>query len=275
MRILKDNFCSKNNDLRVTLDTIHQKKLQSFKENKKRISKLKKKLVDVNVELKKILKKTNRELNNEQIKNKFCLNEQKTKLKKDIENIKNDKQINDYYLNVGHILFQYYDKKKNPKILKKHNNKKNIKNKTIIDFFANSENICDNSSKNISETKSDDLISNDSNDKYKGNMKYMSKKKILNNYLSKTDSNYVGNSINNDYNYDICNNCNIEMSVIHSDGVIFCSKCGKQESVLINSDKPSYKDPPREMYYFAYKRIKICAEKHYAIIIWILVMGKH
>jgi hypothetical protein len=31
--------------------------------------------------------------------------------------------------------------------------------------------------------------------------------------------------------------------------------CGYQEFVLIDSDKPSYKDPPREVSYYAYKRI--------------------
>ena len=86
-------------------------------------------------------------------------------------------------------------------------------------------------------------------------MKYMSQQNILNKYLQYTDSDYIVNSYDIDPNYDICSDCNIEMSVIHSDGVIICNKCGKQESILINSDKPSYKDPPREMYYFAYKRI--------------------
>ena len=86
-------------------------------------------------------------------------------------------------------------------------------------------------------------------------MKYMSKNKILTKYLNYTESEFINHSIDFDSDYDICNECNVEMSIIHSDGVIFCKKCGKQESILINSDKPSYKDPPREMYYFAYKRI--------------------
>ena len=34
-----------------------------------------------------------------------------------------------------------------------------------------------------------------------------------------------------------------------------CQKCGEQENIIVDSDKPSYKDPPREISYFAYKRI--------------------
>ena len=34
-----------------------------------------------------------------------------------------------------------------------------------------------------------------------------------------------------------------------------CPSCAHQEKILLDSDKPSYKEPPREISYFAYKRI--------------------
>jgi len=40
-----------------------------------------------------------------------------------------------------------------------------------------------------------------------------------------------------------------------NEALFTCPKCGYQEFVLIDSDKPSYKDPPREVSYYAYKRI--------------------
>jgi hypothetical protein len=40
-----------------------------------------------------------------------------------------------------------------------------------------------------------------------------------------------------------------------NEAYISCSECGYQDFVLIDSDKPSYKDPPREVSYYAYKRI--------------------
>jgi hypothetical protein len=40
-----------------------------------------------------------------------------------------------------------------------------------------------------------------------------------------------------------------------NEAYISCAACGYQDFVLIDSDKPSYKDPPREVSYYAYKRI--------------------
>ena len=45
------------------------------------------------------------------------------------------------------------------------------------------------------------------------------------------------------------------MTVIFSEGIIICRECGIQKEILVHSDKPSYKDPPKEISYFAYKRI--------------------
>jgi len=36
---------------------------------------------------------------------------------------------------------------------------------------------------------------------------------------------------------------------------LICKSCGYTETIIINSEKTSYKDPPREVSYFAYKRI--------------------
>tara|TARA_B110000908_G_C10193978_1_gene421928 strand:+ start:643 stop:1386 length:744 start_codon:yes stop_codon:yes gene_type:complete len=66
---------------------------------------------------------------------------------------------------------------------------------------------------------------------------------------------------NRDFNNDnnniknVCYDCNIEKIVYSTDGISVCPQCGVQEKILIAFNKPSYKQPPREMSYFAYKRI--------------------
>ena len=45
------------------------------------------------------------------------------------------------------------------------------------------------------------------------------------------------------------------MVLYPSDGLQICEKCGLQQNILIESDKPSFKDPPLEICYFSYKRI--------------------
>jgi hypothetical protein len=55
--------------------------------------------------------------------------------------------------------------------------------------------------------------------------------------------------------HGMCERCDIEMKFSPIEALFFCERCGFQEFVLIDSDKPSYKDPPREVTYYAYKRI--------------------
>ena len=63
-----------------------------------------------------------------------------------------------------------------------------------------------------------------------------------------------------DENVDYCEKCKCSMTVVHSEGIVRCEKCGMQEDILIDSDKPSYKDPPRELSYFSYKKLNHLSE---------------
>ena len=76
---------------------------------------------------------------------------------------------------------------------------------------------------------------------------------LVNDYMSNIDDSY--NSEIKNYNLDKCNICRSTMlySLINSE--LVCSKCGYTEDIIINSEKVSYKDPPREANYFAYKRM--------------------
>ena len=46
-----------------------------------------------------------------------------------------------------------------------------------------------------------------------------------------------------------------EKTLYISEGKLICPHCGDESFVLMDSEKPSYKEPPREVSYFAYKRI--------------------
>jgi len=53
-----------------------------------------------------------------------------------------------------------------------------------------------------------------------------------------------------------CGHCGSEKRVIlMHDGCVFCSECFTQEIILVDHEKPSYKDPPKEIISYAYKRI--------------------
>jgi predicted amidophosphoribosyltransferase len=81
-----------------------------------------------------------------------------------------------------------------------------------------------------------------------------SKTELMEEYLSYVDPNYIKKDITTAYT-DMCSICKEHRiyDLIHS--TLVCPNCGTEEKILIDSEIPSYKEPPREVTYFAYKRI--------------------
>ena len=74
-------------------------------------------------------------------------------------------------------------------------------------------------------------------------------------YIRKNNFN---NSNFNDYLYDEfkCNKCPTgEMIKVQHEGLILCNKCFNSEVFFVDNDKPTYKEPPKEISFYAYKRI--------------------
>ena len=121
----------------------------------------------------------------------------------------------EYLLDTGNILFNYYDANNN-------NYKKTV---SVSNFF-----------------KQNTFDSNNS-----------TKLNYYNEYLQKTEDKHF--NFSNTSTRDVCEKCNVDKKIFLSEGKIICDKCGDESPILIDSDKPSFKDPPREICYFAYKRI--------------------
>ena len=74
-------------------------------------------------------------------------------------------------------------------------------------------------------------------------------------YLSKQDESFIEID---DFKVgtDICKTCGEgELIPVEHEGVLVCNKCAAGTSVLIENEKPSYKEPPKEVCFYAYKRI--------------------
>ena len=139
-------------------------------------------------------------------------------LTEDIKKLKYKKkeEIN-YYLETSELLNEYYSKKDG-----NFDDTSINKELSVLDFM----------NKKNKGGKKDDLI---------------------NKYMVKVDNNVIPE--NTTINLDICGNCNNTLTLKTIDSVLCCDNCGYTEKILINSEKVSYKDPPRESSYFAYKRI--------------------
>ncbi len=83
------------------------------------------------------------------------------------------------------------------------------------------------------------------------------------NFKSSSSDKYFYNINNKLVNYeqfcfdsDICKFCRKgEMIYVESEGISICNNCSKTMKYLIENEKPSYKEPPKEVCFYAYKRI--------------------
>ena len=174
-------------------------------------------------QLKKNIKSFKKKIKNKKISlsKKFDLEDSIKNLKKKIREMEKEKKK--YFLDNSEYIFNYYE---NKQILSEDNN--NDKKKILHSFF---------------------------NPKTKKNTD--NKKNALNNsqkYLNNIDESFF------DINFyvqkhEICNKCEGELVSVESEGVLICKKCSQQVNFLIEHEKPSYKEPPKEVCFYAYKRI--------------------
>jgi len=69
------------------------------------------------------------------------------------------------------------------------------------------------------------------------------KAELLNQYMIMIDSEYVCERKQQEYNrIKKCDTCGIEKTLIHSDGMFVCQRCGEVEMIIIDSEKPNYKE---------------------------------
>ena len=52
-----------------------------------------------------------------------------------------------------------------------------------------------------------------------------------------------------------CDRCNVAREELSEEGILVCPKCGSEEYMLVVSDFPSFRDPPKERNNYAYKKI--------------------
>ena len=208
-------------DNRITIDAKHNNKVNHYNDIKKNLINLNKEFILLKKELSLYNNKNLKDLTNEEYDKKDILEECVNNLKKKIYDIKQCKEEKEYYINTSTLLFDYYSNNNT----KKKEIKKKKNSKTVMDWLNKDDNYKENIRKNICDS-----------------------------YLSLTDPNFVKKIDNNEIN-SLCNKCNIEKIIHIAEGNMICTNCGEVSYIVIDSDKPSYKDPPKEISYFAYKRI--------------------
>ena len=231
-----------NPESRTTLDALHNHQLESFSKEKETIEEL----------------KAHKQLIENQIKGStddIKISRFEVELRdvdKKINHLSQNKEVFDYFLSTGDLLFQYYD---------------------IQDKIASSSPLAQSSSKPQQKAAPGSILSfleaaakeNPSTENEKPQIhlpavsplnKVYARDDLLDKYLQKIDPGHsrAYNTVIDDKSH-MCPKCEGDMILCPTEAILSCATCGHMESILIDCDKPSYKDPPREVSYYAYKRI--------------------
>ena len=233
-------------DNRVTLQAKHNQKCDYFNKKKDNLIPIKGELDKLKIELTKYGKK-NIDLTAEELENKLDILDKIKILEHDISKIEKSTEQTNYFLDTGKILFNYSQPnlQDKPKKLNDYKKGKGSNTKSVMDYFNSKASL-------VKEKEPEVEDSVNQNRKFE---EYHSKAKMYESYLFKTQENTEKLNQENDVNIEICPLCNVERVLYMSEGKMICPNCGDEIFILIDSDKPSYKEPPREVSYFAYKRI--------------------
>ena len=157
-------------------------------------------------------------LNETDISVKATLKDKLLQINKNIKLIKHEEKR--YLLNHSKELYKYFENKKD----ESHQGTNKVK--IVNSFFSKS-----NSSKyNDIDTSC-----------------------LNNSFLAKLDNSLI--DVNKyKYNSDICK-CNGELIPVQYEGVKICNKCGITKKYIIEHEKNNYKEAPKEVCFYAYKRI--------------------
>lgn len=229
---------------RITLDTKHKQIMRDFRNTKKSLITYKKEYDECKEKLLKLESIPNSELQASDFENRFQLNNKINELKVKIKRIEQNKDEDEYFINVSDLLYQYYDKSnetsnKNTSNMQMMNKKKKVR--LITDYFDDEDNLVDN----IKETNKS--VNNNN----------MGRGEISDKYLKCVDPSYINDHmITLNHNIDICKNCFVERTIIRNEGILLCDKCHQAERIMITSDRPNPKEKSNtDNCFFTYKRI--------------------
>jgi hypothetical protein len=225
-----------NPEARTTLDALHTYHVSQIKDRATHID-------DMKLEVSKIKLKKSECQNPIELS---AIEEEENELRKNITNIESNSEMYDYFLNTGEILYNYYDiQDKIQRGIDPAPKRVNVKAKPGSIMAALEE-----------AAKTDETYVPPVHIPQEKRGEELRRDKLLEEYLQRIDPKHARGSHEIEFEtFGDCPHCDTEMIFSANEAVFTCCKCGFQDFVLIDSDKPSYKDPPREISYYAYKRI--------------------
>jgi len=245
-------------EMPTTLEAFHAEKMRTMNEKRAQVTNLEDKIKEKEAQIDAFTGAFHSDEYKVMTEELQDLEQQVVRLQKDDERL-------DYFLQVGNILFNYYDSQE--KIASGHHvtskkpaSKLRTPQNSVLNYFSGeteeAASLTPTPTHPVEKEKEVKKIIRardieDSNG--------LQRDKALERYLSIIEPTAIrggilpGSGIEPDFG--ACPHCETEMVFYHNEATLGCPGCGYQDFILVDSEKPSYKDPPREISYFAYKKI--------------------
>lgn len=243
-----------------TLDLRHQTKMDDFVRESNSMSDFLSELNSLQSNFSNISNKNKTDITDDEISEMSLLKDNINTLQNQIQDIRKNTHEIEYFTNTADVLFEYYSLLENSnnsmnsttpsrKNIPVDSKSSNTKSKSVLDFFFN------NNPTNSSNSETPEQTQTEHNGSVNVSINENNRAHLLEKYLSYTDTDYINNNITN-IDPNICSYCGTETVHFYAHESIYsCTKCHTIEKIITDNEKPSYKDPPKEISYFSYKRI--------------------
>ena len=220
---------NKNKNInKKTLDIHHQNKIEEIRTTRIKLEDKRAQLSLINQEIDSLSGNLNSDNKDTAIERLIVLRDNLLDVQDSINILESKCNETNYYRNMANILFKYYDINENCDDVNKQGSSSNT---SILKYF-----LINNAQPVLPENQDVD------------------KSSLIDSYMSFVDDGYIREKIHDAQ--DTCASCGSQaMTIMTNDGYIFCNDCFSIEYIIIDHEKPSYRDPPKEISYFAYKRI--------------------
>jgi hypothetical protein len=211
-----------NKKTSITLDTKHKEFLNEFTKDENDT------IPDFKIERQELRQKLIDNSDGLTVEQKLDIEDKINELTEKIRETKSKKK--EYFLDNSKFIFEYFE------------NKKSISDGNVVQASTNKSKLV-NSFFKIKQDNTEELKQQRENNN------------IVIKYLSNIDDSFL--DVNSFIcQTDICQICHKgELIPLEDEGIMVCNSCSRSIPYLIENEKPSYKEPPKEVCFYAYKRI--------------------
>lgn len=211
---------SKNADIvSGTLDSIHQNMVSTIRQHSSNLETLKNDLETLREEIRKIE-------NSNDLEDILKCSKLKEQVKELHDKIEEQNPLKNYYLKNADIMLKYYGTNERTQVVTTNIADQN----TFLKYLNQSQvttDIPNHSKKFLYEEYTSRMKLNTGNEGYES-------KEVVSEH---------------------CEVCNVAREENSEEGILICPQCGSEEYMMVVSDFPSFRDPPKERNNYAYKKI--------------------